>query len=156
MNVDLIRKYADLVSRKRDAQAKVESFNKELEALEAQVMGQLIDSGVDSIPVKLENGRDMTVYLNRTVYAKPKEGFERTAVVEALKKARLTELISYNANTLSAWVRERLGVEKKPLPPSLAEVLDVEERVAVMAQLVAKRETKSAAAKATLKKGGAA
>lgn len=150
MNVDLIRRFANLMAKKREAQAKVDSLNKELEIVEGAVLNEFVGAGVDTLPVTLDNGRSMTVYVQRTVYARPKEGIERSEVVEALKRARLTELISYNAATLSAWVRERLGVEKKPLPAKLAEVLDVSERVAVLAQLTAKQETKSAAAKRTL------
>ena len=150
MNIELIKKYANLVAKKREAEARVTRWQKELDLIETQVLDEFVSNGIDTLPVTLENGRAMTVYVQRVLYAKPKDGTERAEVVAALKRARLPELISYNASTLSAWVRERLGVEKKPLPAALGAVLDVDERVSVLAQLTSRKETKSAAAKRTL------
>lgn len=128
MNVDLIRQYAELLAKERKASARHDALKRERLDLEPAVRNELIDNGVQNLPIQLDGGRKMTVYLNPTTYARPKEGVEREQVVEALKRAGCGWIVKegYNSNSLDAWVRERLGDEKKPLPPTLAEVLDVQ------------------------------
>lgn len=151
LDMELVSRFAELKHKLNGAKAEIETIKEELAGLEEAVRAQFLDNGVQNVPVRLADGGQMTVYLRSLLFVKPKE--DRFDVMVALKECGLGDLISsnYNTNSLSAWVRECLANEH-PIPAALDEVIIVDEKVEVLAQLSGKRESKSAAAKRTLEK----
>ncbi len=90
-----------------------------------------LEAGVPNLPLE-HNGKRMTLYLHRQVWASPAEGKNRSDVAAALQANGMGELVNpnYNSNTLSAWVRERVKSEEA-IPSGLADVLNITERVEV-------------------------
>jgi len=127
MNVELIRTYAETTDRKRKLDAELKELNKILDGMEEPVINEIAAAGVKNCPVVLEGGRTATVYVSRIVRARPKG--EKGAVVEALKSIEdLAAIVAegYNAQTLDAAVRERLG-SGDPLWPELDAVVEIQE-----------------------------
>ena len=126
MNIELAREFAALLQEKRIAEELVRDTTAKMRRIELALITELLDNEIDSLPIKMEGGRKMTIYLHRQKWAKAKEG-DREAVVAALKEEGLTEFLSenYNTSTLSAFVREadRDGEE---LPERLTETLDID------------------------------
>lgn len=155
MNTDLIKEYARLQIEKNEAAARAKALGAQMNEIADQVRGELVDNEVQNVPVTV-SGQRMSVHLKRLVWAKPIEGITREEVGEVLKRCGLSWMVKENwdANSLSGYVRERLAAGQK-LQPTLSKVLNVEEKVDVVASKVTVSESKSAAASRTLRKKGA-
>lgn len=134
MNADLLKEFVRLTAQKRDAEAQLKDLKARLDELEPQVSDGFIDDGVQSVNID-----GYTVYLNRKLFAGPKDG-DKTAMIEAL--SGLDEDWSFlvqdtvNHNQLQARVREcELDDQGMPiLPPELAETMTVYEQFRVGAR----------------------
>ena len=126
MDVSNMRHFGDLLTRKRNLEKQVRELSGEMEALQRPLQEQMINEGLDSLPINLPDGGKMTLYLHRQMWARAKEG-DRGAVVAALKMAGLEDLVKEDVNlsTLSCWVRETLAGGDS-LPPTVNDTLDVE------------------------------
>ena len=122
MNTEELKRFVALEERRRQFEAEIDTIKAESAELEVRLLPQFEQSGTERIAI---DGR--TVYVERKLWAKAKDG-DKGAVCKALKRARLGDYVeeTFNTNSLSAYVRE-LDREDKPLPPSLATVLDVSE-----------------------------
>jgi hypothetical protein len=122
MNTDELKRFVALEERRRALEAEIEAVKAEAAELEALLLPQFEQSGLERVAI---DGR--TVYVERKLWAKAKDG-DKAAVCKALKRCRLGDYVeeTFNTNSLSAYVRE-LDREGRPLPPSLATVLDVSE-----------------------------
>lgn len=142
MDVDLMRRYGDLLKKKRDLEAEMRSVKDALAGLEPLVQDEMQSNQMDRMHLD-----GQTIYMHRILTTKAKGG-DRNSVVAALKASNLGDLVAegYNANSLSAWVREQLAADA-PLPPLLAATLDLEEIVSIRGrQSAAPAQSKSAAA----------
>lgn len=125
MDIDLARKYAQLLEDKRLLEEGVRAKGEELRRLEESLISELQDNEMDSLPLNLPSGKKMTLYIHRQKWAKARGG-DRDAVVSALRAEGLTEFVSenYNTNTLSAYVREQ-DKNGETIPMGLTEVLEI-------------------------------
>ncbi len=158
MNIQIVREYAMVARAKRVAEAGLRDINKQLAKMEPVIQNEMVSAGVNAVPLTVD-GERVRVFLHSIVYPKYAEGVDKEQVIEVLKHAgpecRALVAENYNANSLAAWVRERLGDREKPLPPTLAAVLEITERTSVRVVSDAQAPTKSARAKATLAKTAA-
>lgn len=118
--MEQVKKYVELIEKKRNLDAELRTVKGELDILEAQVMDYLTEIGLQS--VKTEGGQ--TVYLNRMIYAKAKDG-NTQAIVDGLESAGFRDLITVNHNTFGSFVREQIEQYKAVHPE--AKALPVEE-----------------------------
>lgn len=102
-DMDLYKRWVELENEKIGLEAQLDGVKAEMAGLEPRILEAMVDSGVARISV---DGR--TLFTNRSLYAAPAEGKARPDVVAALKTADLGDFVSenYNANSLSAYVRE--------------------------------------------------
>lgn len=130
MNVELFRRFVKLTRDRREAEGNLDAVLEELRPLEALVIQELATAGVQNLKVEV-GGKLATVYARTMMHVRFKPGADREQVTEALRsEPDCAEMVqeTYNANKLSAWVRERLGEVKQPLPPkldALVETVDV-------------------------------
>lgn len=122
MNTEELKRFVSLEERRRQLEAEIDTIKAEAAELEGVLLPQFEQGGFEKVSI---DGR--TVYVERKLWAKAKDG-DKTAVCQALKRARLGDYVeeTFNTNSLSAYVRE-LDREGRPLPPSLREVLEVSE-----------------------------
>jgi hypothetical protein len=100
---DLVRKFIELDEQKRTHEGALEKVKKQLALLETELMARFEHSGMQRLNVD-----GVTVYLHRQIWAKAANGDHVTAT-HALKEVGLGHMVEerFNAQTLSAWVRER-------------------------------------------------
>ena len=122
MNTDELRRYVALEERRRKLEAEIDTIKAEVAELEQRLLPQFEQGGLQRVSI---DGR--TVYIERKLWARAKDG-NKAAVCKALKRCHLGDYVeeTFNTNSLSAYIRE-LDREGRPLPPSLAVVLDVSE-----------------------------
>lgn len=121
MDVAKFRKFAELHKLKSSKEDEVKAIKKELDELEKQLLEEFQEEGVGDIGVN--NGeRKVKLYLKRDVRAHSLMGQDATA--EACEKAGLGDIVHkrVNANTLSAFVRERMA-NGEELPPEFEGVI---------------------------------
>ena len=97
--------------------AEVETARK---VLEATILDEWERTGTSSIKVD-----GITIYLSSQRWVKPKDG-DRQAVVKVLEVLGMTEMINFNSQTLSSYVREILDTDQV-IPPELETVIEVTE-----------------------------
>jgi hypothetical protein len=122
MNTDELKRFVALEERRRQLEAEVEAVKAEAAELEQRLLPQFEHSGMERVSID-----GLTVYLERKLWAKAKDG-DKPSVCTALKRCHLGDYVeeTFNTNSLSAYIRE-LDRERRPLPPTLAPVLDVSE-----------------------------
>ena len=91
----------------------------------------LLESGLKNLPFE---DLGITVYTQETMWSTPKEGVERETILHVLEACGWGAAIGYNANTLSALVREAVR-EKQDIPAELERLLDVKTRVYVKGKM---------------------
>ena len=130
MDMKKARRCAELIARKRTVEDELRSIKDEINELEPSLIQDLIEDQVDRLPIKVGDDR-VTLYIHRQLWVKPKDG-DKGAVIRTLKRCGLSDFVSegYNTNSLSAYVRERIG-NGQPLQPTLAEVVRVDESVSI-------------------------
>jgi hypothetical protein len=122
MNTDELKQFIYLEKRRRQLEAEIDVIKGQSAELEASLLPQFEQAGMERVAI---DGR--TVYVERKLWARAKGG-DKQAVCKALKRARLGVYVqeSYNANSVSAYIRE-LDREGRPMSPGLAKVLEVSE-----------------------------
>jgi hypothetical protein len=136
MNMQQLKGFVSLEHRKRDLDAELKQIKQQLDDLERLLVPQFIEDGVQKLTV---DGR--TVSVGEDIYASPLR--DREEVVAALGESGLGQYITpnYNANSLTAFVREvarevKVNAEAqgaiydeddvfKALPPRLADALKI-------------------------------
>lgn len=145
MDIAIAKQYSTLLTEKKQAEAVLRTLKEEIARLEPLVLDEMRSHQMDKL-----NLDGHTLYIHRILITKPKS--EREEVVEALRTAGLDDLLAenYNANQLSAYVRDVLASGEE-LPSTLSAAVDVEEIVSVRGrQAASSHESKSAAALKTL------
>lgn len=133
MDLDLAKQVALLLSEKRHLETRLREVKESIAEIEPSLVAAFAENGMDRIQVPVEDGA-MTVYVQQNLFVRPKDG-DRASVVSCLKRCGLSDLVSesYNAQTLSAYVRERLAAGVG-LQPSLAKNIEVYEETRVRAR----------------------
>ena len=123
MDNELLHKFVDLETKRRELDREHKRVKEQCAETEARLLKEFEAAGMESAKVD-----GMTVYLHRQLWASPGEA-GRDAVVVALKETGMDQYVSenYNANSLSAFVREMENTEQA-LPEQLANVLKVVEK----------------------------
>lgn len=100
--VDHLKRYTELVSRKRELEAELRALQDEINGLEPVLVEQMLEAGVQHLRL---NGQ--TVYLQQEIWASPVDG-DYDRLCDALERAGLGDMVvrRVHNNTLSAWVRE--------------------------------------------------
>ena len=135
MNIDMIRDHAELIEHQRDLKSQLDDIKRSIARSEEAVVGEMIDNGVDSLPISLEGGGKLTLYIKRQKWPKMADGINREDVVAALLESgdeTMSDLVApgYNANSLAAYLRE-LDAEGVDFPEGISKVLSLSERVTV-------------------------
>jgi|7_EtaG_2_1085326.scaffolds.fasta_scaffold26792_2 hypothetical protein len=127
MNMEIVRRFAELTAEKKKAEERLRAIKDEMGALEPAVLSELVENQVDRMPMTTNDGDRITIFIHKQAWARPVDG-DKEAVVRTLKRCGLSDLVSesYNANSLSAYVRERLA-DGQSLQPTLKEVIRVDE-----------------------------
>lgn len=133
-----LAEYARLDARKQELKSELEHVQRELTELEASLLPEMAESGIQNMKVSDGNGGHRTVYMNRQIWAG--HNGDKQALCQALKEAGLEEYVqpTFNAQQLSAWVREfdpdkNLTEDEilKQVPSNVAQYLKVSERFAL-------------------------
>lgn len=162
-----VKEFASLAREKDELKAALAKCESKMKKLKPTILDMFMDADLQNMPIKFPGGETRTVFVAKIINAKLAgipEGLSKQEadaardaakerLASALKKARLSYFVKeqVNMNSISAYVRERLG-EGKQLPPSLADVLEVDEVVDLRVQKTAKSETASERASKTLNK----
>jgi predicted DCC family thiol-disulfide oxidoreductase YuxK len=125
---DPIDRLIVLTERKKAVKNSLDEVNAEIADVEAEIAARFRKDGTQSV-----NRNGTLVYMKRELTVRSTHGTDAT--VEALRKARLSDLISVQHQRLKAWVRERMynartdnwELNEKKLPPSLRAVIKCEE-----------------------------
>lgn len=124
MNTDRVKRYAELISLKRQAKATLNTIQEELTTLETELLDALAAEGIDQVRVDTDEGR-FTIFPKRQIWAGIEEG-KKLEAIEVLEKLGLKDLLSPNYQSLSSWVREH-EVTETPLPKEFEGVIAVRE-----------------------------
>ena len=146
MDMNLAKKFASLISRKRDLEDDLRAVKSEIATLDPLLLDEMRNNEMQRLQIA-----DCTLFINKLLVAKPKDG-NREAVVEQLRLCGLGDLVTanYNSNVLSAWVREQLA-NGEQLPEQLAKVIDTTELVSMRGRrATSSPDSKSAKALRTL------
>jgi hypothetical protein len=124
MQLDNARALVAATVKKRKLEAELRDVKEEIDRLEKSVLMDMAEDGLPGIKLVVARRR-WALASSVKMYVKKRPEVAAEDVVAALKRCRLGSLVheTYNANQLSAWARERLGVEKKPLPEQLLAVV---------------------------------
>jgi len=101
MNMEQLREFVALETRKRELDSELKSIAARIDDLEQALVPQFLADGVASMKV---DGR--TVYIAQDIHASPLN--DRAEVIAALKASELAQYVSenYNTQSLRAFVRE--------------------------------------------------
>lgn len=124
LNTDAMKQYTTLVLEKRELEGRIKVINQQTEALEKILVEQFQLNGVQNLQIA-----GATLCLHPQLWARVADGKQAEASA-ALESLGLGEMVkpSINAQTLSAWVRERRD-NKEAIPPQLLDVLKISETV---------------------------
>ena len=105
MNMEPLREFVSLETRKKQLDAELKAAKQRLDELEEVIIPLFIEEGVPSMTVEVDNVR-RTLSIYPDVYASPLNG--RDEVVDALKQSELGQYVAenYNTNSLTSFVRE--------------------------------------------------
>lgn len=105
MNMEPLREFVSLETRKKELDAELKAAKQRLDELEDVIIPQFIEAGVPSITVEVD-GVKRTLSIYPDVYASPLN--DREEVVDALKQSELGQYVAenYNTNSLTSFVRE--------------------------------------------------
>jgi hypothetical protein len=105
MNMEPLREFVSLETRKKELDAQLKAAKQRLDELEDVIIPQFIEEGVPSITVEV-GGVKRTLSIYPDVYASPLNG--RDEVAKALKQSELGQYVAenYNTNSLTSFVRE--------------------------------------------------
>lgn len=146
MDIDLAKRYGALVAEKRELEEKLRTAKEQLAQLEPLLIDEMRSNQMDKLHID-----GQVLFMHRILVTKPSK--DRDDVCAALRSDNLEDLLSnsYNANKLSAWVRETLAGGEQ-LPPALSKAVQVEEIVSIRGRRSAPAvESQSASALNTLK-----
>jgi len=106
MNMEPLREFVSLETRKRELDAELKTTKQRLDELEEIIIPMFIEAGVPGMDVKAEGATTRYLSIYQDVYASPLN--DRGEVVDALKESELGQYVAenYNANSLTALVRE--------------------------------------------------
>lgn len=125
LNMDVLAEFADLEEQIDDLTSKINQAKARKAELDPIVQEQLASGGVANIKVKTSKGNFRVIFPYSITFARYSS---REEAVEALKKAGINIVTEgFNANTLSAYVRELANMGEE-LPREFEGVIWPEER----------------------------
>lgn len=151
MDLELAKQVALLLSKKRDLETRLREVKESIAEIEPSLVAALAENSIDRVQVPTGDG-SMTVYIQQSLYARPKDG-DRASVISALKRCGLSDLVSetYNAQTLSAYIRERLAAGQA-LQPTLEANIELYEEARIRGRVSSSPDSTTRQAIRNLKK----
>lgn len=141
LHLEAARRFHRLTRQKRALERELGDIVAELMRVEETLRSSMLEEGITTLPLDVD-GEEMTLYVHRQVWASAPD----VQAIDALRKIGGHSLIreAVNAQTLSAFVRERLA--EGPMPEDILTALNVHERIQVRARSGGRAESASAAA----------
>lgn len=122
MNIDVFHQYLSVSAQKKALEQNLDIVTQECRRLETQVILEFEQAGVSSLRLN-----DHTVYLQRQVWASPKDGdHDRLATVLRLNGLDALIQQKINSHSISAYVRE-METNEQALPQALVDALKISE-----------------------------
>ena len=117
MDMERARTMARLIKRKRELEQERRQVMDDMSVIEGPLLEEMQMEQLSSLPITVD-GEKITIYIHNQVWAKAKDG-DKDAVTKVLKRCGLKDYVSetYNTNSLSAYVRERIA-DGRPLQPT--------------------------------------
>lgn len=128
------KNFARLKNEEKALKDSLDKIKRKIEPLHEELLSHMEAACIANMRID-----GLTLYLHAQVWAKLPEGVEKSALVSRLKSSPDTEFLvseSYNANQLSAFVREMPDGKdgSKIIPDNLKDVLESNEVVQVRAR----------------------
>jgi len=126
VDLEMLTEFAKLDLQLKEFEMKVKSIKNVKSKLEAPLLEQMANSGVNSMNLEGLG----TLYIRCTVWPKFKDGKTRADVVAAMKEDGISEDFlkeDYNANSFAAYVREIENTGEE-FPEHLATVVEASEK----------------------------
>lgn len=122
IDMERVAKYVSLKQLKEELEQDLKELNQQIRDEERELLSQF--EAAETSSIKTNNG---TVSMARQIWSSPKEGMAEK-MIEAIR-ARQPELVkeTINAQSLSSFVRELTEGGENPLPPDLADLIEVKE-----------------------------
>ena len=126
-----LKRFVALQAELRELEAKVKAVKEELANLEPAVLTYFENMGIQRLTVD-----GYTVYVRRQLWASKRPEVSWEEACDAMLVYGLDEYVGprFNAQQVSAWVREREQDGLPPVPPELEHVLTVTEKYTVQCQ----------------------
>jgi hypothetical protein len=142
MDMDRARSMARLIKRKRELEQERREVMDEIAKIEMPLLEEMQMEQLSSLPITVD-GEKITIYIHNQVWAKAKDG-DKDAVTKVLKRCGLKDYVSetYNTNSLSAYVRERIA-DGRTLQPTLRDVIEISEVPSIRGRRTAVSEESS-------------
>jgi cytosine/adenosine deaminase-related metal-dependent hydrolase len=129
MKTEIVTRRADLHKRKQEIEEELRRISAESAVLDEKIIQFFMEKGIDRMTA---NG--VTISLREDHWARAVDK-DMNRACEALRSAGLGEYAkeSFNPQSLSAWVRERIR-EGEALPPEFAGAIEVDSYIKVSAR----------------------
>lgn len=128
--IECARDFANLVLLERELKERLAEVETKKKPLAEVVQNFLLESGLKNLPF---DDLGITLYTHSMLWATPRDGSEHGEILDALEACGWTEVLHYNANRLSAMVRESIK-EGHPLPGELEALIEVKETTKLRAK----------------------
>lgn len=120
--MDKVSNYVEMKRKKEEIEQDLKDLNELIRNEERELISQF--EAAETTSIKTNNA---TIAMARQVWSSPKAGMQEQ-MIEAIR-ARQPELVkeTVNAQSLSSFVRELTDGGENPLPPDLADLIEVKE-----------------------------
>jgi hypothetical protein len=103
-SADSLARYVEIEHKLRALEAQVKALEKEQETLAPMVLDEWLERGQHAATLQ-----GSTVYIATDVYCSKADGVDGRTLADALIAAGLGGAVTYNVNTLKAWVKEKVA-----------------------------------------------
>ncbi len=133
MDMTQLRQLALLIAKKRRLESELRSVKGEISSIEDVCINEMITNGIPRLPLDLDDGSRITLYLDKRRYAKPKD---HSMLARAFEDLGMGDLVKTRVNpqTLNAYVREydQNGI---PLPTIIDDCLEYHEDISIRGRI---------------------
>lgn len=123
MNIEAIIRFADLDQKRKDLETELEAVKDQIRIIEDSALTEMADEGVAAVKVTRSDRKEVTVRVDRKIWASAKENHD--AVAEEFRSMGMTEFVTTTVNgaRLSSWVRETFDPDNCTSPDEISENL---------------------------------
>lgn len=119
------QQYIELYDEIKAKKAEIKALEEKADAVNKRLLDLFTEDSVEKLTVSDASGQGRTLFVYTSMWAKLKDGLDKDIGLAALRKAKLTGLISenWNASQFSSWVREQQR-EGKEIPKAIADAFN--------------------------------